>query len=121
MSKVLNYLWLSLDFPSAEQEQQRTSFTMPAAYVKNLLETAARNPDTDVQLWVDDKRLTPHQKYDMKKKISAPNVDICNLREIPEYANESFYNIPEMSDMWRNGHSSLIWGQIDAVKLLVCL
>ena len=51
-----------------------------------------------------------------------PNVQLKDLRSIPEYDKEPLYNEAETDPHWRDGgQASLIWRQVDAAKILVSL
>lgn len=74
--------------------------------------------------WVDSKRLTERQMAYLRGMLEdgMPNVRLRDLREIPEYDKEPLYNKGETNPNWRQGSQhSLIWRQVDAAKILVCL
>ncbi len=123
-SRVLNFLWLNLDFPASQDADAPFIDPMPANYIQNVIRSGDINPDTNVHLWVDSKRLTSRQMNHLKKELSsAPsNVDLKDLRSIPEYDAEGLYNKQETTRRWRTGgQDSIIWRQVDAAKVLVCL
>lgn len=122
MSKqAYNLLWIRPNF-SERGEQFRQP--MPSKTVENMRGIAERNPNVDVRLWVDSKRITEAQMQwlrDMVKECPSGNMSLLDLRTIPEYNNHHFYDQPDTSRDWRSDKHSLIWRQVDAAKILVCL
>lgn len=81
------------------------------------------NPQTSVMFWVDRQRLTQAQQDGLREKIAqAPgHITLADLRDIPAYDREPLYNWGERNPRWREDKDSLIWRQVDAAKVLVCL
>ena len=89
-----------------------------------MLGIAKRNPNVDVKLWVDSKRMTNTQMKWVRNTVgecSSHNMSLLDLRTIPEYNNHYFYNQPDNSPNWRLDKHSLIWRQVDAARILACL
>lgn len=124
MSRVLNFIWINLDFPSP-QESADMPFQrpMPPEYLASVQQAGTHNPDTQVKLWIDSKRLTDVQKKFLQEQLSGgpDNVALADLRDIAAYDREALYNKPEKSRFWRDDKKSLIWRQVDAAKVLICL
>ncbi|MFN7112994.1 MAG: hypothetical protein ACK4PK_01390 [Alphaproteobacteria bacterium] len=124
MSRVLNFIWINLDFPSPKTAAalpfQRP---MPPQYIDSIINAANHNPDTQIKLWIDSKRLTQEQRLFLQEQLSAgsANAALSDLRDIPAYDREALYNKPETSRFWRDDKKSLIWRQVDAAKVLICL
>ena len=120
-TKVYNLLWVSPTFPvPGEQFWQ----PVPRQTVENMQGIAERNRTVDVQLWVDSIRMTGAQSEWLEKmteECKLHNFSLHNLRTIPEYSNNPFYNQPDNSRNWRFNKHSLIWRQVDAARILACL
>jgi len=117
----LNFLWLNLDLPAhPDPESGYISNPIPGEYIENIRKSAKINPNADISLWVDSKRLTPLQYSWLKASITP--VELQDLRSIPEYNNEDLYNHGEENPYWRNvKKDTTIWRQVDAAKILVAL
>lgn len=120
-TKAYNLMWIAPSFPkSGEQFWQ----PVPSQTVKNMYGIAGKNPNVDVQLYVDSRRLTDDQRGWLEKMIGecpSHNMSLLDLRTISEYNNHSFYNQPDDSPNWRFEKHSLIWRQVDAARILACL
>lgn len=125
MARVLNFIWINLDFPAQAAVDSDAPFRrpMPPEYLAGVAKAGANNPDTAVRLWVDQKRLSAAQISFLQDHLSgsSANVALADLRSIPAYDREPLYNKPETSRFWRDEKKSLIWRQVDAAKVLVCL
>lgn len=121
LSQAYNLLWLSPRF--ARERGSQYYDPIPEKTVANMLITAQRNPQADVRLWVDSQRLTEQQMEFLREMCgrSGGNLGIQDLRSIPEYSQTSLFNRSDTSGNWRADKQSLIWRQVDAAKLLVCL
>lgn len=120
MSRVLNFIWINLDFPP---ETPPTVFQrpMPPEYLASIQNACALNQGTDVKLWVDAKRMTQAQQDFLRDACASSGIALHDLRDIKAYDTERLYNKPEKSRFWRDDKQSLIWRQVDAAKVLVCL
>lgn len=123
-SKAYNLIWLSPKMSAGRSEVGQFYPPIPDDTVKNILGIAERNPKVDVRLWIDSKRLNePQMEWlgEMITKCPTGNLSLQDLRTIPSYDQNSFYNQPDTSDNWRIDKHSLIWRQVDAARLLSCL
>ena len=120
-TQCLNYVWLGDTFARADEPYKDP---MPPGYVPNLIQTAATNPHVDIYIWVDYRRLTKQQlgffQHAVAQCLSA-NVSIRDLLTIPGYRNEPLYQGEEANKDWRGLKHSLIWRQVDAARVLVCI
>jgi hypothetical protein len=124
MSRALNLLWLNLDLPALpDPEDGSLREPMPADYIAKARKAAESNPDTEVRLWIDSKRLTERQRTLLHERLEEGlgNISLQDLRAIPAYHKEPLFNKKETSESWRADKNSLIWRQVDAAKLLVSL
>jgi hypothetical protein len=120
-SQVYNLLWISPKFAQAGAEFHEP---IPPKTIANMLDIAARNSDTDVKIWVDSKRLSPEQLHWLKETISQSghgNIEVQDLRSIPEYRQTPLFNSPDNSPNWRFDKHSLIWRVVDAARILASL
>lgn len=124
-SQALNFLWLNLDLPAPpDPEDGSIREPLPRKYIDNIRKAGADNPNADVILWVDSRRLTKRQMKFLQGALEEdrPNVHLRNLRSINEYRHNELYNQPETNPNWRRGgKDSLIWRQVDAAKVLISL
>lgn len=121
ISKAYNLLWIRPDF-AGQDEQFRQP--IPTKTVENMKGIAEQNPNADVRLWVDSKRMSEVQMRWLKEMIRetpSANMSLQDLRTIPEYDNHYFYNQPDNSPNWRLDKHSLIWRQVDSARILACL
>lgn len=123
--QALNFLWISIGYPTAEKQAQAGTVQcpIPEQYVANVANTAAANPTVDVHLWVDKKRHTPEElealSQTLEANLTSNNIQIRDLNEISRYQCR-FFASAETSPGWRLDKHSLIWRQVDAAKFLVC-
>ncbi|MBU1136077.1 MAG: hypothetical protein ABIG37_02270 [Nanoarchaeota archaeon] len=120
-TKAYNLLWISPHFPTSGEEFRQP---IPDQTIENIYGIAERNPNTDVQLWIDSRRMTDAQIGWLEKiigKSSSINMVLHDFRNVPEYNNHSLYNQPDDSPNWRFDKHSLIWRQVDAARILACL
>jgi hypothetical protein len=124
-SRVLNFLWLNLDLPAKpDPEDGSIRQPLPPEYIETVRKTARAHPTTNVVLWVDSERLTERQLRFLKKSVETnrANAKVKDLRSINAYRRQPLFNKPETNPGWRNaGQTSLIWQQVDAAKVLICL
>jgi hypothetical protein len=124
-SRAFHFLWLNLDLPALPDPADGSlRAPLPPKYIENVRRAGASNPETDVMLWVDSKRLTERQFAFLKTALETdrPNVHLMDLRGISAYDREPLYNQGETDPHWRNsGQNALIWRQVDAAKVLVSL
>jgi hypothetical protein len=124
-SQALNFLWLNLDLPAPpDPEDGSIREPLPRKYVESIRRAGKDNPNADVMLWVDSKRLTRRQMEFLKAALEEgrPNVHLKNLRALNKYRHNPLYNERESNANWRNGGKhSLIWRQVDAAKVLISL
>jgi hypothetical protein len=127
-SKSLNFLWISLGNSLVKEQAQPTVLSccpIPTAYMVNIIQTAAANPDAEVTLWVDKQRQTPEELRALwlflRAASKSVNIGFKDLHEIREYRGNSFFYGLDPTSSWRFNKHSLIWRQVDAAKLLVCL
>lgn len=124
MSRALNFLWMNLDLQGIFRKfDEAFREPLPPQYIESIRKAGAANPDTQVSLWVDSKRMTAAQlEYLQKTLEGAPNVRVRDLRDIPAYDQEALFNRAELSPGWRNERKdTLIWRQVDVAKVLVSL
>lgn len=120
-SQAYNLLWIRPDF--AEQGEAFRQ-PIPSKTVENMRGIAERNSGVDVRLWVDSRRMSESQMQWLKNMIRetpSGNVFLQDLRSIPEYNNHHLYNQGETTREWRFDKHSLVWRQVDAARILVCL
>lgn len=120
-TKAYNLLWIAPTFPASGEEFRQP---IPDQTIENMYGIAGRNPITDVQLWIDSKRMTDTQMgwlEEMVGNCQYGNMALRNFRDVPEYGNNSLYNQPDNSPNWRFDKHSLIWRQVDAARILACL
>ena len=120
-TKAYNLLWIAPRFPaSGEQFGQ----PIPDTTVENMYGVAGRNPNADVRLWIDSRRMTDAQISLLEKimgECSSDNMSLHDFRNVPEYDNHPLYNQSDDSPNWRFDKHSLIWRQVDAARILACL
>ena len=120
-TKAYNLLWISPSFPASGEGLMQP---IPDTTIENMYGIAGRNPNTDVRLWIDSRRMTDAQiswlEQIMEERPSS-NMTLHDFRSVPEYTNHSFYNQPDNSPNWRFDKHSLIWRQVDAARILACL
>lgn len=124
MSSVLNFIWINLDFANETKGKDAPMVQpMPSAYLAEAMAAANRQADMTVRLWVDGKRLTTAQKDFLRDEVATGGgkLQMADLRDIPAYDREPIYNWRETNPRWREEKKSLIWRQVDAAKVLVCL
>ncbi len=124
MSSVLNFIWINLEFANETNGKDAPlAPPMPSAYLAGAMAAADHNADMTVRLWIDGKRMTGAQKDFLKNEIATggSKLQLVDLRGIPAYDRESLYNWRETNLRWRDDKKSLIWRQVDAAKVLVCL
>jgi len=120
-SKAYNLVWLAPTFPALGEEFRQP---IPEQTIENMYGIAGRNPNSDVQLWIDSKRMTDTQIGWLERMIGncqSDNMALHDFRHVPEYDNHPLYNQPDDSPNWRFDKHSLIWGQVDAARILACL
>lgn len=122
VSQAYNLVWLSPRFTSGDGEDFHPPFQEKTK--ENILAIARANPDVDVRLWVDSKRLTKLQMQWLQEMVSdsvSNNLVVQDLRTIPSYDQCPLYNKEDTSPDWRANKHSLIWRQVDAARILACL
>lgn len=122
MKTAYNLLWLNLALQDKKKTGEKFITPIPEKTVENIINIASQNPNSDILLWVDSMRLTEEQAQWFKKTIAESrisNIKIKDLREIPEYATDGFYEKSEKNSGWRSDKHSLIWRQVDAAKILI--
>ena len=120
-TKAYNLLWIAPTFPASGEAFRQP---IPDQTIEKMYGIAGRNPITDVQLWIDSRRMTDTQIGWLEKIIgSCPsgNMALRDFRDVPEYNNHSLYDQPDNSPNWRSDKHSLIWRQVDAARILACL
>jgi hypothetical protein len=120
-TKAYNLLWIAPTFPASDEEFRQP---IPGQTIENMYGIAERNPTSDVQLWIDSKRMTDTQMGWLERMIGncqSDNMALHNFREVPEYDNHPLYNQPDDSPNWRFDKHSLIWRQVDVARILACL
>lgn len=113
-------MWVAPQLPPTDRFYQ----PIPDRTVENMLGIAERNEGVDVRLWVDSRRITGTQREWIEEKAGncpSQNMSLLDLCSIPEYANEPLYAQPDINPDWRRYKASLIWQQVDAARILVCL
>ena len=120
-TQAYNLLWIRPNF--AERGEQ---FRQPilSKTIENIRIIAEQNSNVDVRLWVDSKRMSEAQMQwlkDMVGETLSGNMSLQDLRTIPEYNSHYLYNQTETSRDWQLDKHSLVWRQVDAAKILVCL
>ena len=84
---------------------------------------AKRNHTVDVQIWIDSKRMTGAQERwleNIVKRYPGNNLRLFDLRSIPEYEANPFFDQPDDPHDADYKHS-MIWRQVDTARILVCL
>ncbi len=118
--QCLNYVWLGLKFADGTENLE----IIPPEYIQNVNEFASKIDSkrmvTDLFLWLDYRRHSEQQIKGLRQKL-APNIIIRDLCDIEDYTANELYNRAETNPEWRNNKSSLIWQQVDAARILVCL
>lgn len=120
-TKAYNLLWIAPTFSASGEEFRQP---IPDQTIENMYGIAGRNPTTDVQLWIDSRRMTGTQMdwlEEMIGKCQSGNMALRNFRDVPEYGNHPLYNQPDNSPNWRFDKHSLIWRQVDTARILACL
>jgi len=115
--QCLNFIWLPLRFAVPGQAY---CDPIPPEYIENAVKTGMDNPDVDVHLWVDSKRLTSRQLTFLEESTSG-SLTISNLRIINGYSKEPLFQYEDETFNWRQNKHSLIWRQVDAARILICL
>jgi len=115
--QCLNFIWLPLKFAVPNQTYYDP---IPPEYLQNAVKSGMNNPDVDVYLWVDSKRLTSRQLTFLEGNTSG-NLTISNLRTIDGYSKEPLFQQEDETFNWRQNKHSLIWRQVDAARILICL
>ncbi len=113
-------MWVAPQLPPTDRFYQ----PIPDKTVGNMLGIAERNEGVDVRLWVDSRRITGTQLEWIQEKAGncrSRNMSLLDLCSIPEYANGPLYAQPDTNPNWRIFKASLIWQQVDAARILVCL
>jgi len=119
--QAYNLLWVRPDFAKQGEAFRQP---IPSKTVENMRGIAIRNTGVDVRLWIDSGRMAESQMRwlrDMLGETPSGNMSLHDLRSIPEYNNQYLYNQCETSQEWRFNKHSLIWRQVDAARILVCL
>ena len=123
MKQAYNLVWLSPKFVSPESQNTTPFFEpIPLHPLKSMMDAALRNSSADVLLWVDSQRMTSEQMEWLKATAaSCPsgNLSVRDLREIPRYRDEKLFNQADNNPHWRQQKQSLIWAQVDTVRVLV--
>ncbi|MBI2103219.1 hypothetical protein HYT55_05225 [Candidatus Woesearchaeota archaeon] len=123
-TKAYNLLWVAPRLPEQRVRYVNFQSPMPAKTVENVRGIAQRNKSVDVRLWVDSERITAEQYgwlEKMTKDCPSRNLSLSDLRMIAEYREEELYRQPDTNPDWRANKQSLIWRQVDAARILVCL
>jgi hypothetical protein len=116
-------MWLNLDCHPEPDPQGGIYRPMPEEYIDNIIKAGTENHTAEVHLWVDSKRLTNLQMDYVRARLKErrDNVHLKDLRDIPAYATEEFFDREETNPGWRDTYNSTIWLQVDAAKILVSL
>ena len=124
-TKAYNLLWVAPRLPEqGDLRYLNSKPPMPAKTVENVRGIAQGNRGVDVRLWVDSERITAEQYgwlERMTENCPSRNLSLLDLRMIAEYQEEELYRQPDTNLDWRANKQSLIWRQVDAARILVCL
>lgn len=92
--------------------------------IVNMYGIAERNPDVDMQLWVDSRRMTDAEMGWLEGIVgecASENMTLHDFCKIPEYRDHPLYNQSDYSSEPHFHKDSLIWRQVDAARILACL
>jgi len=124
-TQAYNLLWLS---PPRQSKRVVSSVPfdtpIPPKTVETMLRNAQSNPTAEVRLWVDSQLHTEVQMSWLRQMTAScknGNFSLHDLRSIDEYNRPSLSSRSDTTGTWRTIKHSLIWQQVDAAKLLVCL
>lgn len=120
-TKAYNLLWIAPTFSASGEEFRQP---IPDKTIENMYGIAGRNSTTDVQLWIDSRRMTDTQigwLEEMIRNCPSSNMALRNFRDVLEYENNPLYNKADNSPNWRFDKHSLIWRQVDTARILACL
>ncbi len=120
-TQAYNLLWLTPRFATPSEPFRQP---IPAKTLENMIRIAQKNPAANVRLWVDSKRMSDSQMEWLRRigrENSTSNLQLLDLRTIPEYDENYLFQQEDMSPNWRDNKHSAIWRQVDAAKLFVCL
>jgi hypothetical protein len=132
-TQAYNLLWLSPDFATFAKIEyfeipglSSSEFhkPIPPKTVENIQNIAKQNPEVDVRLWIDSKRLTQEQRDWLENMVSQSelkNLVIHDLRTISEYCSTPLFNKSDDSPYWRADKKSLIWRVVDTARILASL
>lgn len=90
MSQILNFLWINEEI--LPRSGDSGAQVVPEKYLQNIKDFSARNPSTEIILWLDselagaDRMQGFHQKY----LHAGLNISLRDLQEIPLYAKDPF-------------------------------
>lgn len=123
MKSAYNVLWIA---PHVVEKNtlgtERPPYALPERNIDNVFRISSRNPHTDIRLWIDSQRVTMDQAKRLEELLSTSpnnNITLHDLRRISAFSRNPLYNQPS-THAWGDKHS-VLWRQVDAARLLVCL
>jgi hypothetical protein len=122
-TKAYNLVWIApRNFPVPTE--QFFGEPIPHPTIANMYGIAERNPDGDIRLWVDSRRMNDAEMGWLERTVgecSSNNLTLHDFREVPEYREHPLYNQSDYSVEPHFQKDSLIWRQVDAARILACL
>ncbi|MBP7708769.1 hypothetical protein KA107_03715 [Candidatus Pacearchaeota archaeon] len=122
ISSSYNLVWMSPRFYKSGQEEIRQP--VQNATMDNISNIAKKNADTEVKFWTDSLRMAPSQLNWLEesfKQCPTHNLGLHDLRSIEAFNAEPFYSQEDTFANWRCHKDSLIWRQVDSVRILAIL
>lgn len=113
-SCIVNYVWINEEVFDSEEEDGDPQCGIPLNHVDYVIDNARRYPDAVFNIWLD-RRYVENSPTEMILQSylylnDCPNIMIKDLNDIPDYANNKFYD-PQSK--------TLVWQRVDTARLLV--
>ncbi|NBX65742.1 MAG: hypothetical protein EBQ96_01950 [Proteobacteria bacterium] len=119
---IVNYMWLN-DVPEWQRRHVGTC-SIPLEKLAFAIENANRYPEAKFKFWVDGGLIGPETRFWLASHLYATsrhqNIEICDLRSIPEYAADPLFAPQNCLAMTRSrADFGSVYLRADAARVLI--